>query len=210
MPETSTGGTTSLAASHDGPADGRTARRDRNRDAVVDALLELHRMGNLAPTVAEVAAHSGVSHRSVFRYFDDIDELGRAAVERQMSLVAHLLELPDVAGRPLEQRVEALVEQRMILYDAVRPTARVARLREPFQPVIAQTIADSRQLLGDQLAVVFEPELRAMEPGAADRALAACDVLLSFESAELLRQARQLSVAEASAVLRDGILALLG
>lgn len=210
MPETSTGGTTSLAASPDGPADGRRARRDRNRDAVVDALLELYRLGNLAPTVAEVAAQSGVSHRSVFRYFDDIDELGRAAVERQTSLVAHLLELPDLSGLSFEQRVDALVERRMQLYEAVRPTARVARLRAPFQPVVAQSIADNRQLFGDQLAVVFEPELRAMDAEAADRALAAADVLLSFESAELLRHAQQMSAADTSAVLRHGIAALLG
>lgn len=206
MPDTTTGGTASLAAS----PDGRTARRDRNRDAVVDALLELHRTGNLAPTVAEVAAQSGVSHRSVFRYFDDMEALGRAAVERLMASVAHLLELPDLTGLSFEQRVDALIDRRMTLYEAVRPTARVARLKEPFQPVVAQTLADNRQLLGDQVAVVFEPELRAMEPGAADRALIAADVLLSFESAELLRQARGLSAAEAAAVLRDGLTSLLG
>ena len=35
--------------------DGRTARRDRNRAAVVDALLELYRDGNLRPSSLEIA-----------------------------------------------------------------------------------------------------------------------------------------------------------
>ncbi len=43
--------------------DGRTARRDRNSDAVLDAVHELFVEGQLVPTVEEVAARSGVSTR---------------------------------------------------------------------------------------------------------------------------------------------------
>ena len=44
--------------------DGRHLRRQRNRDAVVAALLELYGEGNLDPTTDEVAQRSGLSARS--------------------------------------------------------------------------------------------------------------------------------------------------
>ena len=62
------------------PADGRHARRDRNRVAVVDAMLELFAAGNLAPSSDEIAEKAGLSPRSLFRYFDDLDDLVRVAL----------------------------------------------------------------------------------------------------------------------------------
>ena len=58
-------------------SDGRTARRDRNRDAVLDAVLDLFGEDSLAPAPAEVAERSGVSLRSVYRYYEDRDALYR-------------------------------------------------------------------------------------------------------------------------------------
>ena len=40
--------------------DGRSARSQRTRNAVVDALLELNREGNLRPTAKEIAERAGV------------------------------------------------------------------------------------------------------------------------------------------------------
>ena len=41
--------------------DGRQLRRRRNREAVVEALLDLYREGNLRPSTEEIAARSGLS-----------------------------------------------------------------------------------------------------------------------------------------------------
>ena len=67
----------SNAAGETAPArpDGRRASRERNRIAVVDALLDLYAEGNLRPGAGEVARRAGLSRRSVFRYFDDLDDL---------------------------------------------------------------------------------------------------------------------------------------
>ena len=59
----------------DTPIDGRTAWQDRNRDLVLDACSALRRQP-VRPR-ADVAARSGVS-RSVYRYYEDFDELVRA------------------------------------------------------------------------------------------------------------------------------------
>src|SRR3954453_24162311 len=62
--------------------DGRTARRDRNREAVLDPVLELFSDGNLTPSPDEVAQRSGVSLRSVYRYVAASDGLMSCAIER--------------------------------------------------------------------------------------------------------------------------------
>lgn len=162
--------------------DGPAASSDPTRDSVVDALLQLYREGNLTPSVAEVAERCSVSHRTVLRYFDDLDDLARTAVARDMARVAHLLAIPGVGEGPLAARIDAIVAQRLTLFDELAPTARAARLQAPTQPVIAETLAVARRNLKDQVSRQFGPE-QAQRP---DEVLAAADVLLSFESVELL------------------------
>ncbi|MBV8463124.1 MAG: helix-turn-helix transcriptional regulator, partial [Acidimicrobiales bacterium] len=62
--------------------DGRRRRRLTNRGTVVDALLDLYREGNLRPSTDEIAERAGLSPRSLFRYFEDVDDLAGAAVNR--------------------------------------------------------------------------------------------------------------------------------
>ena len=62
--------------------DGRAARALRTRNRVVDALLDLVDEGDLRPSAADVARRAGVSLRSVFQHFDDLETLFRVAGER--------------------------------------------------------------------------------------------------------------------------------
>ena len=78
---------TPAAAAAPTTEDGRHARRDRNRLAVVDAMLELYVEGNLDPSSDEIAERAGLSPRSLFRYFEDLDDLGQEVfliVRRQL------------------------------------------------------------------------------------------------------------------------------
>lgn len=188
--------------------DGRHLRRDRNRNAVVDAMLELLREGSYQPSAEEIATRSGVSQRSLFRYFDDIDDLCRAAIDRQLELNAELERLSVDPAAPLERRVGALVEQRVRLYETVGAVGVVVRLRAPFQPIVAQQLSTVRAIRRAQVAEVLGPELA----GAPDRAavLAAADVLCSFESYQLLRHDHASSRAQVVRTLRSSLLRLLG
>src|ERR1035438_5413311 len=76
-------GPDSAVGSQSEGTDGRQLRRRRNRETVVDALLDLYRDGNLRPSTEEIAARSGLSPRSLFRYFDDVDDLTRTAIRHQ-------------------------------------------------------------------------------------------------------------------------------
>lgn len=189
--------------------DGRRARRGRNREAVVDALLELFRAGDLNPSVAEVAERSGVSLRSVFRYFDDLDEMGRIAIQRHLDSVGHLFDLPNIGEGPRDARIDSLVTQRVTLYERVAPVMRAALIRAPFQQVIATALYQRREFLREQVADQFALELGSLP--AADRAavLAGVDVLTSFEGLELLRADHKLTTAKAAAAIKGSLDRLL-
>ncbi|HWB68107.1 MAG TPA: TetR/AcrR family transcriptional regulator [Mycobacteriales bacterium] len=189
--------------------DGRRARRGRNREAVVDALLELFREGDLNPSVAAVAERSGVSLRSVFRYFNDLDEMGRIAIARHFNTVRHLFELPNAGEGTRAERIEALVQQRIAAHEGVAPVIRATLIRAPFQPVIAEAVRNRRAFLRRQVDRQFATELKKLSTTERFSVAAAIDALTSFETLELLRTDRAMSAGKAAAVLRDSIDRLL-
>lgn len=190
------------------PADGRRLRRDRNRDAVVRALLSLYNDGNLDPSTEEIATRSGVSARSLFRYFDDSDDLAAAAIAQQQADMLHLVTVDATPDQPLAERIVALVRQRGELFEAIESAATVSRLRAPFQLVVADKLTQGRSFLRAQVATLFAPELDAMPDAVADARLAAADLTTSFESWRLLRDDQRLTRPKASAAMTE-VLTLL-
>lgn len=166
--------------------DGRRARRERNREAVVDALLAYYREGELQPSTDQIAERAGISARSLFRYFDDIDDLCRVAIGRQIAHVGSLFFLDIDPDLDLGDRAAALVAHRLDLYEAMSWVGVVARSREPFQPLIAAELRQVRSVLRTQIRQLFAPELAALGATEADRRVAAADVLSSFEAYRLM------------------------
>ena len=190
-----------------GAGDGRHARRDRNRLAVVDAMLTLYAEGNLDPSSDEIAERAGLSPRSLFRYFDDLDDLVRVAIARQHERLLPMAHL-DINHAPLAERVQRLVQQRMRLFEAIASVGVVSRVRAPFQPLIADELAIARSYLRHQVEQLFAAELAALAAHA-PATVAAIDVLTSFESLQLLRFDQQLTPAAVEATLARSITLLL-
>ncbi len=188
--------------------DGRTARRDRNRDVVLDAALELFAEGHIEPNAMLVADRSGLSERSVFRYFEDTDALLRAAIARHLERTLPLFEVPGLGEGPFADRVDRLVTHRLKLYAAVAPTARAAVYRAHTNELIRGQLEQARERLRVQLEAMFAPELTAM-PAAKRRAtLAAADALFQFEAVEHLCVHLELTTAQADEALRNALTAL--
>ncbi len=190
--------------------DGRRLRRETNRRAVIDALVGLQNAGHLEPTIEEIAAAAGLSSRSVFRYFTDVEDLVQEAVARQQRRLAPLLALDLDPEMSLVERIEAFVEHRLRLIDAMGNVALVARLRAHAQPLVAAEVTRMRRLMREQVDVAFAPELGRLDPEAAKQAVAALDVLASFEAQQLLRNDQQLSATESASALSAAIAAILG
>lgn len=188
--------------------DGRRARRDRNRDQVVDALLELYDENNLRPTVAEVAERSGVSHRSVFRYFEDLEELYRIAIQKNLVRLEPLIGLPTLGQGTLDERIDAIVEQRLTLHRAQQATSRVARMRAFEQPVLDRVVANAAKKFRRQVERHFEIELDEMDTDKRVHTLAGADIICSFEAYDMLSRVRELDDATIAGVMRNGLTAL--
>lgn len=190
------------------PIDGRRATRARNLGAVVDAMLELFTEGNLDPGAQEVADRSGVSRRSVFRYFDDMETLGRIAIGRMHDRVDHFVTATPTPGATLPERISELAEQRGNVFRLSQAGARVLRLRAPFRPLMQQELERNRRILDAQVQAFFEPEIAAVDESIRPETLLALQALYAFETYEAL-STRGCDAETVSAVIRRTATAIL-
>ncbi len=189
--------------------DGRTARRERNRSLVLDAVIELFAEHRLLPTAPEVAARSGVSLRSVFRYYEDTDALVQAAMARHLERVEPLFEIPGLGEGAFEDRVKRFTSNRIELYRTIAPTARAALHRAPTSSIISERIRRARLDGADALRAMFASELVVMTAARRRAVTAVADTLFQFEALEHLFIDLELSEGQATEALRHTLRSLL-
>lgn len=189
--------------------DGRLLRAERTRRVVVEALLDLVQDGELHPTAQQVSDRSGVSMRSIFRLFEDVDALHAAAIAAQLERVAHLFAAPAATG-PVESRMAALVAQRTRLYETIAPVRRMAIRLAPRSRPIAAELARANTVLRGHLGALFAPELAGMHPGRQADVIEALDTLTSWETWERLRTTQRLQAGAAARVVTTTALCVLG
>ena len=111
--------------------DGRVARRWRNQDTVLDAVICLFDAGHAEPAVEEVSAASGVSTRSIYRYFHHREGLIDAAVWHLVDRV-EADGVQRVSDGPLDRRIAAFVNNRLSVFARIAPLVRASkRLARP-------------------------------------------------------------------------------
>lgn len=140
--------------------DGRRLRAARNRDAVVAAVLSIIREqgGGPIPGAAEVADRAGVSERTVFRHFADLDSLFLAAASQQRPVLAgYLAQRPDM--KELEKRIASVVRLRSRMFEEIGPIRRVAMRFAERHGSVARIVNEANRAGRQQLAEVFAPEL---------------------------------------------------
>jgi AcrR family transcriptional regulator len=164
------------------PVDGRTLRRTRNRTAVITALLDMIREGDLHPGAAEIAERAGVSHRSIFRYFDDLDDLVRTAIDQAFQDAQPLSRISNIGRGTLEHRVQVYVDERLALYQYVNGPMQVARMRASSIPAIDAEIAVVAEAFRVQIAQHFATELGAVPDAHRDDIVSAVLVLSSYDA----------------------------
>jgi TetR/AcrR family transcriptional regulator of autoinduction and epiphytic fitness len=188
--------------------DGRTARALRTRTAVVEALLDLIAKGEMRPPAHRIATRAGVSLRSVFQHFADLDSLMVEAGVRHLERVADIFwEVP--ASGPLEDRLDAFVSQRARWFEAVTPVRRAAALQEPFSDQIAQMVDTSRVMARRDVERVFGTELDARAPGDRVELLEALDSASCWSTWDALRRYSALDANRAAAVMKRTVVSLL-
>ncbi|HEY7135362.1 MAG TPA: TetR/AcrR family transcriptional regulator [Acidimicrobiia bacterium] len=191
-----------------GHTDGRSARATRTREAVVAALLALLDEGDLRPTAREIASRAGVSLRSVYVHFDDLEDLFCAAARQQFAKMAELIQ-PLSDDGPLDDRLDAFVEQRARVLETGNAVRRAAVLQAPFSPTLARVLEVARRAGRGEVERVFASELGRRPAEARARLVAALAITAGAATWDGLRTAEQLDVDEAGAVVRQLLRSLL-
>jgi len=178
----------------------------------VDAVLEIVREGSLQavslPGAAEVAARAGVSERTVFRHFADLDSLFLAAAARMRPIqTTYLGPRPD--SPDLVDRITAIVRLRGKLYEDIAPVRRVAIYLSHTQPVLLAQLAQSHAAARAQIADVFAPELSRLDRRRRLLMLDALDLAASWSSWEALRTTQGCSTERTRLVITEAMTALL-
>lgn len=187
--------------------DGRTARAERTRRAIVDAHLELIDEGDLKPTGERIAERAGVSLRALWTNFKDLETLFAATAKRLSERLESEFE-PVSPDLPLPRRVEEFCRQRTHMLEILGPSARAAGLREPFSVALRRNRTRELGRVRSELELLFAHELDAAGAGR-DQLLNALVVNTTWAAWSVLRDQFGLSVPAARGVLVRTVTALL-
>ena len=190
--------------------DGRSARRERGRVAVVDAMIELVFEGHAPPNADQVAERAGVSVASLFRYFDTLDDLRDAAAHACLNRFAHLHAIDNLGEGPLAGRIATLVDTRLALHETMQPINRLVRAKAPqtekLRDIVRFTHEGQRSTIESHLA----PELDRHPAAAREDLLTTVTTLVSFESWEMSHTSFGRSQAQIKRSWTTALAALLG
>lgn len=185
--------------------DGRRLRRAQNRETVIDAVRDLFRAGNYRPSCLEIAARAGLSERSLFRYFDDVDDMHRAAAGREIMLAVPLMVPAAKPDDPTPVKIERLAHSRATAFEQAGPAALAIRANAQVQAKLADEMDRHRDFLRVKLSELFARELAARGTAV----LPAIELLCSHRSWDRLRHGQGLSIEIATTSLIAALSALL-
>ncbi len=128
-------------------------RTERSRAKIVEALLELVAVAEEHPTASAIAKHAGVSRRTLFRHFEDLDSLARAALARQHRHIEETYAPPlESRDESLDTAVEKLTRYLVDVNEAVTPIRR-----------LVQRSGANHRGIGEDLATVRLQRLQRIE-----------------------------------------------
>jgi TetR/AcrR family transcriptional regulator of autoinduction and epiphytic fitness len=188
--------------------DGRASRSARTRAAVVEALLALIEGGNLRPTARQIADEAGVSLRSVYVHFDDVESLVIAAAGRHHERL-EALRTPCQTTGPLGERITSLTERRRTMYEEGAQVRRAAVLQEPFSPALSRVFDLGRAAMRAEVEIVFAAELDELPEDERPQLAAALEVAISSGTWDSLRTRHDLPPDEAAALVQNMLRAVL-
>ncbi len=190
------------------PGDGRTARAERTRTAIVDAHVALMREGVLRPTGEQITERAGVSPRSLWVHFTDLEELFTATAAGILGRQEARLVAVD-PGLPLAARVAGFSRQRADGLEDIAPLARASVLREPFSEALRDYHRRHLDLVRAEAATLFAPELAVRPSRSRSLLLDAVVAASTWGTWVTLRDRLGLDVAAARTVLETTVGALL-
>jgi len=188
--------------------DGRQARAERTRRAIVEAHISLIGAGELSPTGAQIADRAGVSLRSLWGNFNDLETLfaatGAEVLRRQNTMIE-----PIDADLSLEERIETYCRQRARVLEFVAPFARSSELRAPFSRELQRNRVRYLRGVSSEIEALFARELAGGDVPRRGEVLQALGIAVTWPTWVSLRDVSRLSIHEATSVMTRMVTALL-
>ena len=185
--------------------DGRSLRRERNRQDIVDALLGLIENGETEISAALIASKAGLSERSIFRYFEDVNDLYRSVCDLAFSKEIEYALIDDAGVGSLDTKIENFVNQRVRIYTMNEKIAPAARSFAFKNPIIKNQLVVGRKLLRTQIMKHFAEELSVFDKQQQQVAVAIIDSLTTFEYYDMMRSDQKMSVLTIKSILTESI-----
>lgn len=188
--------------------DGRSARARRTRQIIVDAHLALIGAGELKPTAKQVTARAGVSQRTLWDNFKDMESVMAASARRQLAEQDAAFE-PIPVDLPLPERIHRYCAQRAVVLEAVAPLAQAADIQRPFSLVLQENLRQNLARIRAETERLFALELDRLDPAARSRAMLALITVSDWANWQLLRRYLGQSPDQAGAVLETALTGIL-
>ena len=183
--------------------DGRRERSVVSRRRIAQAMLELVREGETAPSAELVAERAKVGRRTVFRLFNDMESV---YAEMQASILQQVLPLRDmpIEGATPAERLDRLIDRRVLLFEEIMPVKVAADIHRANSDFLTKQHHATVWLLREIMASVLEPDIQPETP-----LFEALDAVLSLDMWRRLRQDQRLSREAADAIIRQVAKALM-
>lgn len=183
--------------------DGRKQRSERSRLAIVDAMLDLIMGGKMEPSAAEIAERAGVSARTVFRHFEEMDSLYQEMTERMEAEILPIVQQP-FSGEGWRAQLDQLLERRAFIYERIMPLKIAASIRRFGSDYLMLNYRRFLDLERAGLEGVLPEEVRQN-----GTLLSAIEMCAGFQTWRRLRQDQNLTIGQAADVVKLAVTNLL-
>jgi len=141
-------------------SDGRFARSQKTKDAIVKALLKLLR-NTPFPTAEQVAKESKIGLRTVYRQFKDMESIYLSLHEECMHSLGQMFDSDIDLDRSFEERVSFAISERFAIYDEYE-TLFIATISNSARlPILVNQVAESYQIMRERFIKIV-PEIKKL------------------------------------------------
>ena len=138
--------------------DGRFARSQKTKDAIVKALLKLLR-NTPFPTAEQVAKESKIGLRTVYRQFNDMESIYLSLHEECMHSLDQMFDSDVDLDKSFKERVNFAISERLTIYEEYE-TLFIATISNSARlPTLVNQVAESYQIMRERFIEIV-PEIK--------------------------------------------------
>ena len=183
--------------------DGRFARSQKTKDAIVKALLKLLR-NTPFPTAEQVAKESKIGLRTVYRQFKDMESIYLSLHEECMHSLGQMFDSDIDLNKSFKERVNFAISERLTIYEEYE-TLFIATISNSARlPTLVNQVAESYQIMRERFIEIV-PEIKNLSTIKSDLLFARITFPPWFSLRKLLKHDQKIIIDELSIDLMEYI-----